>query len=96
MIRIPRVCLVLVVTALLALLVVPVAGAKTLSSSPAHPADGGWSGAAQQWLAALIGLNHPGHHRHPGSQVPNTKDTTSQPAGGSCVNPDGRPSSWCL
>ena len=80
MIRIPRVCLILVVTALLAVLVAPVAGARTMSSSPAHLADGGWSGAAQQWLAALIGLSHPSHHRHPGAQVPSTKDTTSQPS----------------
>jgi hypothetical protein len=96
MTRIPRTRSILVVAALLALLVAPIAGARTVSSPQAHAADGGWSGAAQQWLAALIGLSHPGHHRHPGSQVPNSKDTISQPTGGSCVNPDGRPSTWCL
>jgi hypothetical protein len=89
MIRIPRVCLVLVVTALLALLVVPVVGARTLSSPPAHPADGGWSGAVQHWVSALFGPSHPNHHR---AKVPNTKEAT----GGSCIDPVGKPSSYCL
>jgi hypothetical protein len=90
MIRIPRVCLVLVVTALLALLVVPVAGARTLSSPPAHPADGGWSGAVQHWVSALFGPSHPNHHRRSGAKVPNTKEAT----GGSCIDPVGKP--FCL
>jgi len=92
MFRIPRTRSILVLAVLLALLVAPIAGARTLSSQPAHPADGGWSGVVQHWVGALLGLSHPNHHRRSGTKVPNTKEA----AGGSCINPDGRPNPLCL
>lgn len=96
MTRVPRTRSIFVAAVLLALLVAPIAGARTLSSQPAHPADGGWSGAIQHWVGALLGLSHPNHHRHPGTQVPNTKDTL-QPSGGTCIDPTGgKPlPPWC-
>ena len=93
MFRIPRTRSILVVAVLLALLMAPIAGARTLSSQPAHPADGGWSGVIQHWVGALLGLSHPNHHRHPGPKAPSTKDASSA-SGGSCIDPVGKP--WCI
>jgi len=92
MIRIPRVCLVLVVTSLLVLLTAPVAGARVVSAPPAH--ETGWLGAALHWVETLVGQRSHGHRRPPVHQKDGSG--TSQPAGGSCVNPDGRPSPLCL
>jgi len=89
--RIPRVRLILVVAALLALLTAPVVGARTVSAPPAHQT--GWLGAALHWVEDLIGLRSHGHHGH---SVTQKDGTTSQPAGGSCVDPTGKPSPWCL
>ncbi|HEY2292267.1 MAG TPA: hypothetical protein VGM86_16330 [Thermoanaerobaculia bacterium] len=91
MIRIPRVCLVLVVTALLALLTAPVVGARTVSAPPAH--ETGWLGAALHWVQNLVGQRSHGH-RGPSVQ---RKDGTYQPAGGTCIDPvGGRPlPPWC-
>lgn len=91
MIRVPRVCLVLVVIALLALLVVPVAGARTLSSPPAHNSESGWLSAAFHWMEDLVGLRSHGH-RPPSVH---RKDIILYPNGGSCINPDGRPNPLC-
>jgi len=90
--RIPRVRLILVVAALLALLTAPVVGARTVSAPPAHQT--GWLGATLHWVQNLVGQRSHGHrgpsiHRKDGG-------TTSQPAGGSCVDPTGKPSPWCL
>jgi hypothetical protein len=88
MIRISRVRLSLVIAALAILLVVPMAGARTLSSPSLHSADGGWLGAALRWAEGFAGFQAPVHHRHPGSQVPpNPKEA----AGGGCLVPDGHP-----
>lgn len=92
MTRVPRTRSILVVTVLLALLVAPIAGARTVSSQPAHPADGGWSGAIQHWVGALLGLSQPNHHRRSGTKVPNTKEAT----GGSCIDPGGKPNPFCI
>lgn len=86
MTRIPRVCLVLVVAALLALLMAPVAGARTVSAPPAHQT--GWLGAALHWVEDLIGVQSHGHrgptiHRKDGS------GGTSQPNGRTCIDPTG-------
>ena len=50
MIRMPRVRLSLVLAALVILLVVPMAGARTLGAPSIHSADGGWLGAALTWV----------------------------------------------
>ncbi len=93
MFRIPRTRSILVVAVLLALLVAPIAGARTLSSQPAHPAGSGWSGTIQHWVGALLGLSQPNHHRRPGTKAPSSKEAT----GGSCIDPvGGKIPSWCL
>jgi hypothetical protein len=86
MTRVPRTRSILVVAVLLALLVAPIAGARTLSSQSPRPADSGWSVTIQHWVGALLGLSQPNHHRRPGTKAPNTKEAT----GGSCIDPGGR------
>jgi len=90
MFRIPRVCLVFVVLVLLALLVVPVAGARTASSPSVHSADGGWVVAALRWVEHLTGLDRPAHPNHRGTKKPvNAKYEDS--ITGNCIDPMGRP-----
>jgi hypothetical protein len=90
MIRIPRVRLVLVVAALLTLLAVPMAGARTLSSPALHSAEG-WLGATLRWAEDLAGLRQPSGHGHPGAKTPgNAKDVLFQPNNGGCIDPIGR------
>jgi hypothetical protein len=93
MTRIPRVCLVFVVIVLLALLVAPMAGARTVSSPSIHPSDGGWAGAALRWVEDLTGLHRPGHPGHRGTKpAVTTKDTSSTDGvTGTCIDPMGRP-----
>jgi hypothetical protein len=87
MIRIPRVCLVLVVTALFVLMMAPIAGARTVSSPSAHTSESGWIGAALHWVEDLAGLRS---HGHRGPSV-HRKDGTMQTNGGPCIDPFGRP-----
>jgi hypothetical protein len=93
MIRIPRVCLVLVVTALLALLVAPVAGARTVSSASLHLAGNGWIDAGLHWVTNLVSLWHPVHQGHSGARKPvhQKDDLVYTPSGSSCIDPLGRP-----
>ena len=86
MIRVPRVCLVFVVTALLALLMAPVAGARVVSAPPAHETD--WLGAALHWVEDLIGQRSHGHRRPPVHQKDGSGGI-SQPAGRTCIDPTG-------
>lgn len=86
MTRIPRVCLVLVVAALLALLTAPVAGARTVSAPPAHQT--GWLGATLHWMEDLIGLRSHGHHG-PSIHLKDSSGGTAQPAGRTCIDPTG-------
>jgi hypothetical protein len=96
MIRIPRVRLVLVVAALLTLLVVPMAGARTLSSPALRSADG-WLGVTLRWAEDLVGLRQAGHPGHSGAKTPrHAKDVLLQPNGGGCITPDGRPGPACF
>jgi hypothetical protein len=97
--RMPRVRLVLVVAALFALLVVPMASARPLSSLSIHPVDGDWIGGVLSWAQQLVGLRQAGHHGHSGTRPPlNQKEetTTNAAQGGGCVTPDGRPRTLCL
>lgn len=96
MTRTPRVCLVLIVVALLALLTAPLAGARPVTSaSSAHQVDSGWLSAALHWAADLAGLRSQGHR---GSTL-HQKDGPLggggggllQPNGGPCIDPFGRP-----
>lgn len=93
MIRVPRVCLVFVVIVLLALLVVPMAGARTVSSPSIHPSDGGWVGTALRWVEDLTGLHRPAQQGHRGTKPGvSTKDTSSTNSiTGTCIDPMGRP-----
>lgn len=94
MIRIPRVCLVLIVVVLLALLTAPLAGARPVTSSSAHQVASGWLSTALHWVADLAGLQV---HGHRGSAL-HQKDGPLgggggllQPTGGPCIDPFGRP-----
>jgi hypothetical protein len=95
MTHIPRVRLILVLAALLALLVVPMTGARPLSSPSLHSADGSWLGAALRWVDDFFVP----HHGHVGSQVPPGQKEDPQankPQGGGCVGPDGHIKPACL
>jgi hypothetical protein len=92
--RIPRVRLILVVTALLALLIVPMAGARTAGSASVRPADSDWIGGVLSWVQTLVGLRQTDHHSRSGPQSPlNQKETSTinTTQGGGCISPDGRP-----
>lgn len=92
--RMPRVRLILVATALLALLVAPMAGALTLDSQSIHPAGGSWIGGVLSWAQNLVGLHRPGHpHGQSGRQTPNQKadSTINATQSGGCIDPLGRP-----
>ena len=92
MIRIPRVCRVFGVIALLALLVVPMASARTVSSSSVHSADGGWIGAAVRWVGNLTGLSGPAaHSSHRGITKKPVNAKAEDSITGTCIDPMGRP-----
>ena len=85
---------ILVAAVLLALIVVPMAGARPLESSSAsrvHASD--WLEATILRVQDLAGLRLSGHS--PGqsvSKVPQTK-TENTTNGGGCIDPIGKP--WC-
>jgi hypothetical protein len=90
MTRIPRVRLVLVVAALMALLVVPMVGAKTLSSPSLHSAGGGWLDAALRWVGDFAGFSPSVHPGRAGRQAPpSQKEVNLQPQNGTCIDPTG-------
>lgn len=94
MTRIPRFLLVLCVTATLALVSVPFAGARPLETSPAvDRTEGGWFGAALRWLEELAGLHFSApdrHHRATEPRSSSQKDGgVNTPMGGSCIDPHG-------
>jgi hypothetical protein len=83
-----------VIAALLALVIVPLAGARTLEPRSVDTVqDGGWIGATLRWVEDLVGLRRPGHR--PGQSgpqaLPNTKSGDSTSIGGTCIDPMGRP-----
>jgi len=100
MIRVSRVRPSLVLAALVILLVVPMAGARTLGAPSIHSADGGWVSIALTWAGGLAGFHQSVHHPgHSGSQMPLVRKddpTTNKPTGGGCVTPDGHPRPICL
>jgi hypothetical protein len=85
---------ILVVAALLALVMVPVASARTVQPRSVDAVqDGGWIGATLRWAEELVGLRRPGHR--PGQSgpkaPPNTKAEDFSSVGGTCIDPMGRP-----
>jgi hypothetical protein len=87
---------ILVVSMLLALTVVPMAGARTVKSPAVQAHGGDWLGAALRWVEDIAGLWPSGHRPN----VPGTKDleiTTGglRPSGGSCIDPGGHPNPLC-
>jgi hypothetical protein len=88
--RIPRSCFVPAVVTALALLVVPMAGARPLESSQGvYQTVDGWFTAAVRWVEDLAGIRPaaPARHRRTGS--PAIPEKTS--SGGSCIDPQGYP-----
>ena len=77
MTHIPRVRLILVLAALLALLVVPMAGARTLGSPSLHSADGGWLGAALRWARTMWTSCRP-PRAHPEARFRRSRKTTTR------------------
>jgi hypothetical protein len=94
--RIARVRLVLVVTIVLALLTVPLAGARPVERpQAADRTDGGWLGAALRWLENVAGVRSPAPgQRHRFTSQSAMKDGNST-TGGSCIDPAGWPRPWC-
>jgi hypothetical protein len=90
MIRVPRVRLVFVVVALFALLMAPMAGARTVSSPSVHSTGGGWAGTALRWVEDLTGLSRPAHPGHRGTKAPATSKA-DEAINGTCIDPMGRP-----
>lgn len=84
---------ILVFTALLALIVVPMAGARTAGAPSVHPADDGWIGTALRWVEDLAGLRSPAgpHHGRFGHQTPPNTKTESAATSGPCIDPMGHP-----
>jgi hypothetical protein len=92
---------ILVVVALLALTVVPMASARTVDSTAVSRGhDGNWLGVALRWVEGFVNprqtADRPGSM---GSRDPQTKggggsggNTTN---GGSCIDPAGHTNPWC-
>jgi hypothetical protein len=88
--RIPRSRLAPAIVTALALLVVPMAGARPLESlQGVHQAVGGWFAAAVRWVEDLTGVRSAVPARHGRSGSPAITEKTS--LGGSCIDPQGRP-----
>lgn len=96
MTRIPRLCRLFALAAVLALTVVPLASARPLESPAVQEAGGGFVTTALRWVEDFVGFRRPG---------PADRGQTRQPAtprkegnttnGGSCIDPVGRPRPWC-
>jgi hypothetical protein len=92
MTRMPKIRPILVVAALFALMVVPMAGARSFDSLAVHPAGESWIGIALHWVEGLVSPQRPGNS---GSKVPHTK-TTDTTQGSGCIDPTGHPKPYCL
>lgn len=101
--RTPGIRLVLVITALTAILAAPAADARGLEPrGPGARAEAGWLSDALRWLDQVLGFRRPAPRT--GSSV--TKEDTSgglsgtgtgdaSTMGGSCIDPQGNPRPWC-
>jgi len=92
--RTSRSRLVFVLVAASALVVVPMAGARSLETPQvAHRTLDGWFSAALRWVEELAGLQPADHG---GRSVSAPQAATKAAAGGSCIDPQGNPRPWCL
>jgi hypothetical protein len=91
MTRISSVRLVFALALLLALVVVPVAGARPMEIPQAvHQNAGGWFETALKWLEELAGFRRP-VPGHGDWSNPQSVQKTVTPTGGSCIDPTGSP-----
>ena len=89
--RVPRSRLVLVVVTALALVAVPMAGARPLDTSQGvHRTGDGWFDAALRWVENLVGFRGaiPGRDGRSASPASRQKSDNST-QGGSCIDPQG-------
>lgn len=92
--HIPRVRQILVLTTLFALTAMPMAGARSLGAPGAQAAGDNWIGAAVRVIERLF-APAPGARS---SRPMTRKDdpNANKPAGGGCMDPQGRPRPICL
>jgi hypothetical protein len=96
MYRIPQSRLVFVLVTALALVVVPMAGARSLETpQAAHRTLDGWFSAALRWAEEIAGLR-PVTSDHGGRSATASQTATKAAAGGSCIDPHGETRPWCL
>lgn len=89
MTRIPRLCLILAMAAVLVLASVPFASARPLATSRVvERTVDGWLGVAVRWLEDLVGRQRSASERTSGSAESNQKGGQT-PTGGSCADPTG-------
>jgi len=94
--RIPRSRLVCVLVTTLALVVVPMAGARSLETPQvAHRTLEGWFDTAVRWAEELAGLR-PAAPDNGGRSATASQQGTKAAAGGSCIDPHGNPRPGCL
>lgn len=92
MTRISSVRLVFVLALLLALVVVPVAGARPLENPQAsHQPAGGWFETALRWLEELAGFRRPAPGPGDRSGPQSLQKSGSTTSGGPCIDPAGNP-----
>lgn len=92
MTRISSIRLVFALALLLALVMVPVAGARPMEIPQAvHQTAGGWFETALKWLEELAGFRRPvpGHGDRSGPQSQQKGGQTT--SGGPCIDPAGNP-----
>ena len=94
--RIPRSRLVCVLVTILTLVVVPMAGARSLETpQAAHRTLEGWFDAASRWMEELAGFR-PAAPDHRSRSATASQQGTKAAAGGSCIDPHGNPRPGCL
>ncbi len=95
MTRIPCLRQVAVLATLLTLTVVPMARARSVGAPGVEPAGDSWFGAAARTIEGLFNPVASSRSHRP---VQNRKDdtTANKPAGGGCLDPQGRPKPLCL
>jgi hypothetical protein len=95
--RIPQSRLVFVLVTALALVVVPMAGARSLETpQAAHRTLDGWFSAALRWAEELAGLRAVTPDHGGRSATAPHQQGTKAAAGGSCIDPQGNTRPWCL
>jgi hypothetical protein len=94
---------VITLVALLTLLALPLAASARGLDRPHSTAsgEGGWLADVADWFQDFLSL-HGRQGRHhtasspSGFQTKEDENSTNGAAGGSCIDPQGRPKPWCL